>query len=323
MSRAKKNAPPFPMPPPITKEGASQLESLVERRKMAQRARLAAQLAALDAPVEPKAEPVADLSGLLDEARAIFAGIKPADAQAVARDREMRRIRPVLAEAGIKPEHLPALATFAPHPSQLATLAELRRLIGSGLGSIGVLIGPRGTGKTHLAAQLIRDFAERTVADEDALADYIRRRNESPELGSVFMARNPAPSVRTFTTLYLTAARLFGRQKELFSNVGTINGEQRQSEMDKLGTAYDLVIVDELQESADGHEKRIGLGKILTSLCDARYASRLPTILISNHYDPAAPDSLQLISDFLGDSIVSRANQHGGFLIADWPSFRG
>ena len=281
---------------------AEKLESLVALAKERERNRLLAELAALDAPAPPPVRQEAPLGAeWLDGLLAKLASITPATADEVATDRELRRVRPRIAAAGISGEHLREL-TITNARQQLA-LSTIRAKVASGTGAICVLFGPRGTGKTQIAAQIVRDFAERTVREED---DYAYAQKATP---------------RDYSCAYLTAADLFGRMKELYANVGTINAESRAEEMECLAR-LDIVIVDELQESTNASEQRIGFGKILTALCDKRYANRKPTILISNHYDPAKPTSAALVIDFLGDSIVSRAKQYGGFIIADWKSFR-
>lgn len=286
----------------MTPEAAEKLEALVTLAKERERERLLAALAALDAPPAPPKPPEAPLGPeWLEGVLAKLASIPPATAEEVAHDREHRRVRPRISAAGISPEHLRELTIT--HGRQQKSLADIRAKVASGTGAICVLFGPRGTGKTQLAAQIVRDFAERTVREED---DYAYAGKATP---------------REYICSYQTAADLFGRMKELYANVGTIHAEARAEEMECMAR-IDLVIVDELQESAEANEKRIGFGKILAALCDKRYANKKPTILISNHYDPTKPTSAALITGFLGDSIVDRVKQYGCFIVADWKSFR-
>lgn len=241
---------------------------------------------------------------------AMLRGIKPAASEAVARDRELRRVQPRLVECGIAREHLPALDTLRPVPAQLAALARIRETVTRrDGGAIVVLIGPRGTGKTHLVAQIFRDQVEALLRIEDASADFVHT--------------GKRVAVPVLQMHYGKAQSFFQTFKELHGNVGSIRVPELQSRLALLAK-YDLVAIDELQEvPGEQDASRIGFSKILTDIVDQRYAEKRPTILVSNHYDPAHPSDLSQITAFLGDSIVSRLNQYGALIVADWPGFRG
>jgi len=241
---------------------------------------------------------------------AMLAKVTPASAEAVARDRELRRVQPRLVECGIAREHLPALDTLRPVPAQLAALARMRETVTRrDGGAIVVLIGPRGTGKTHLVAQIFRDQVETLLRAEDASADAVHTG-----------VRVAVPALQMH---YGKAQSFFQTFKELHGNVGSIRVPELQARLALLAK-LDLVAIDELQEvPGEADASRVGFSKILTDIVDQRYAEKLPTILVSNHYDPARPSDLSQITAFHGDSIVSRLNQYGALIIADWPGFRG
>lgn len=236
--------------------------------------------------------------------------VQPVSAEAVAADREARRIRPALVECGIAREHLPALATLRPVPEQLAALARIREAVTRrDGGAIVVIIGPRGTGKTHLVAQIFRDQVEALLRIEDASADAVHT--------------GVRVAVPTLQMHYGKAQSFFQTFKELHGNVGSIRVPELQARLALLAK-YDLVAIDELQEvPGEADASRVGFSKILTDIVDQRYAEKRPTILVSNHYDPRNPRDLSAIAVFLGDSIVSRLNQYGALIVADWPGFRG
>ena len=241
---------------------------------------------------------------------AMLAKVTPASAEAVARDREVRRVQPRLVECGIAREHLPALDTLRPVPAQLAALARMRETVTRrDGGAIVVLIGPRGTGKTHLVAQIFRDQVEALLRAEDASADAVHTG-----------VRVAVPALQMH---YGKAQSFFQTFKELHGNVGSIRVPELQARLALLAK-LDLVAIDELQEvPGEADAARVGFSKILTDIVDQRYAEKRPTILVSNHYDPARPSDLSQITAFLGDSIVSRLNQYGALIVADWPGFRG
>lgn len=279
------------------------IDLLALGRDYAQRSREAAVVAA---PVKGP-EPIgADFEKTI---AAMLAAIKPASAAEVAADRDKRRLIPLLVDAGIALEHRASRAAVNRCPKWAASLEKVRATLAGNAGAIVVLIGPRGTGKTQIAAEVARDFAGRQLDAEDASAEAARS------------GRRVSVSVPALAMTYQKAARYFGRCKELYANVGTINAEVRQREIDIL-RGYDLVIFDELQEAADD-DRRVGFGKILTDIVDLRYSAQKPTLLISNHYDEANPKDRSAIEAFLGASIVSRMNQTGGFVVCDWESFRG
>lgn len=72
-----------------------------------------------------------------------------------------------------------------------------------------------------------------------------------------------------------------------------------------------LLVIDECQERGETEWE----SRILRYIVDKRYQDKKDTLLISN----GDADSLKAN---LGDSIVSRCNETGGFKVCDWKSFR-
>jgi DNA replication protein DnaC len=75
---------------------------------------------------------------------------------------------------------------------------------------------------------------------------------------------------------------------------------------------FGLLVIDELQVRGDTSFE----DKVLTHVCDRRYDAILDTILISNQSEADFRESV-------GPSIWSRLSEAGGFIVCDWPSFRG
>lgn len=279
------------------------------------------------APRAKEAESV-NAGDFAKELAAVFGRIAAASPAAVAKDRETRRVLPYLIEAGIAEEHRKNAEAINQQPKWAGALGKVRDKLAENPGAIVALIGPRGTGKSQMAAQLVRDFADRQIAIEDANKD-----SSVAQWNAFEKIRSLCPLIRKFIERrvivplpprcrYLKAAFYFGRNKELYANVGTINAEVREQEIEVL-SQYDLVTFDELQEAAEGDEnRRIGFGKILTDIVDRRYAKQRPTILISNHYDMENPDNFAPIQNFLGASICDRMRQTGGIVVCNWRSFR-
>ena len=89
---------------------------------------------------------------------------------------------------------------------------------------------------------------------------------------------------------------------------------QRKTEaLEGLATAKKakLLIVDEWSELAGSDfEKRT-----MTNIIDHRYDNMLSTVIITNHAPKGAIEAV-------GESIWSRAEETGGVIVCDWPSYR-
>lgn len=73
-----------------------------------------------------------------------------------------------------------------------------------------------------------------------------------------------------------------------------------------------LLVIDECQESSDSP----WAAQTLTYVLDKRYGLMKPTVLIANCLKP------QFVK-LAGSSITDRIKESGGFLMFNWPSFRG
>ena len=250
-------------------------------------------------PAQPAAANGEDIEAAV---AAMLAKITPATAAQVADHREKTRVQPWLRECGFRAEHLAPL----PAPSdqrgreQAAALAKVRARLALHPNAIIALVGPRGTGKTQMAAEIARDYIGRSLASEDALRDW------QPDSGT------PRPCVFTFDLVYRKASSLFIALKEAFGAGGTINAKQLLIDIETLAKV-DFLAIDELQEPPENFLR------ILTDLVDRRYTERRATLLLSNHYDA---EDRGLFSRAIGDSIASRMGQYGGIIECAWPSFR-
>lgn len=150
-------------------------------------------------------------------------------------------------------------------------------------GAIIVLAGPRGTGKTSIAAQIIIDRAW----NEDLLPWH----------------RRPP---------YRKAQKLVNKFKPLYSDFGSIDTESLNASLDSLCKDFHpLVIIDEVNECDDIRVQ----DRILTDLLDRRYSYMVDTILISNK---TAKD----FKATTNDSVLSRISETGRIIACEWASFR-
>ncbi len=149
-----------------------------------------------------------------------------------------------------------------------------------GGGSLFILSGKRGTGKTQMATCIGRLFC-----------------------------LNMQP------VQYYRVADFFMAIKASF------NGEGNESEneiINRLGgrSRYAdnrprLLVLDEMHDRGGSAWEN----RVLNQVVDTRYGAKLDTILITN-------DQGKLLSDKIGPSIVSRADETGGIIECLWDSFR-
>lgn len=173
-------------------------------------------------------------------------------------------------------------------PKQAAMYRKVAGLL-KNRGAIVALIGPRGLGKTTIAAQLAIDEAWRNYRSSI-------RESGPPHHGHV---------------IYRKAAKLITRYKSLFSDYGSIDTEPLLESLDYLCRHQELLVIDELHDCDDQKMKL----RVMTDLIDRRYSMERDTILISNQ----TPDDFAAT---IGDSILSRLNEHGAILSCSWSSFR-
>lgn len=140
-------------------------------------------------------------------------------------------------------------------------------------GSTVLLAGPCGTGKTQLAVNAIGHACRRLQK-----ARY---------------------------------ARLYDIMLELRGAMNSDRGGVNESEILGRYSAFDLLVIDELQERTGSDYESLMLGLLL----DRRYFEARTTILITNlETGPAL--------ELLGPRIVSRMREDGAVVLCNWPSFR-
>lgn len=166
-------------------------------------------------------------------------------------------------------------------PKQYAVVEGLRTLTGTGY--LAVLLGPRGTGKTQMAARLLCD---RFVVKELPDAPFYKAEGSAK---------------------YTVAADFFMDLKGCYQP-----GAQRTEQaVINDHTWIDLLVIDEYHvRSGSAWEDQQ-----LMNLIDRRYREMLDTIIICNL-------DADKFSEMAGASIMSRANETGGIIVCDWPSFR-
>ena len=150
-------------------------------------------------------------------------------------------------------------------------------------GAVFALIGGKGSGKTQLAAMLLRRSIERLEAVRSA-------------------------SNNTFLfAQYRTWGDIAREVKTTFSD------KHDQTEKDIIDhlTAVPLLVVDEIHEGRSTDFE----AALFVSIVDARYRSEKSTILISNQ-------KKQAFSTHVGLSVSDRMREGGGIIECDWESFR-
>lgn len=216
-------------------------------------------------------------------------GVRPMSLDEERAFRWRKYIAPRMAYIGLDERHRKEITDWQ-CPQQEEKFLRVRELC-CGTGAIVALCGPRGTGKTTIAAQLMR---ERVVANH--YWDHFPERREG---------RPPADPGR-----YAKLLRLGGEFKLLFAGFGGINQDAVQERYNSW-TRLELVVIDELHDA----EANAPAMALLVDLCDRRYAARLDTILISNR-------SAEEFAEAVNPSIESRISENGRILKCDWPSWR-
>jgi DNA replication protein DnaC len=172
---------------------------------------------------------------------------------------------------------------------QESVLASVKKLCVN-TGAIVAMVGPRGTGKTSIAAQLA---ADRLWEDwQIALAGERK-------------------GVPCRVTSYRKLGTLVARLKAHYGDFGSIQADQMAASLEHL-CSVECLVIDETHEVQDDSKHK---DRLLTDILDRRYSARRDTVLISN----------QQKAEFmkgLSPSIVSRLIEHGGTIACEWQSFR-
>lgn len=226
------------------------------------------------------------LETLPDEVEAMLARVKPTPAAEYRKHLLQTKIFPTLERWGFDSRFHRELPEM--HPKQQKTYDRtLERM--KGRGAIVALVGERGLGKTSIAAQFALSVA--WANHEESLKE-----SGSPRIQCV---------------LYKKCAKLIARFKPLYADFGSIDIESLMESLDNLCRNQQFLVIDEVHDCGDMKFTN----KVLTDLIDRRYSSCRDTILIANQTGQAFAESI-------GDSILSRLNEHGAILECKWPSYR-
>lgn len=163
----------------------------------------------------------------------------------------------------------------------LAAFEEAKKVIANG--GFVALLGPRGPGKTQMAAEIARN------------GDY-------PEDGPGVNHRHGK------TALYRRAMDIFLDLRH--ANKNHVQSSEKEV-LDQLASVG-LLVIDEFQERGESEWEN----RVIKNLIDKRYAAERPTIVIANM-------KRQDMFAALGESIVDRARENGKSIEFTWPSYRG
>jgi len=156
-------------------------------------------------------------------------------------------------------------------------------------GGIVMFHGPRGPGKTRMAAEIAR--MSRFPADEV--------KGKGPD---------GAPQAIKRTAVYRTAMEFFVEVRSSYNRTSDVTEKAIIDFLANVG----LLVLDELQERGDTKFE----DRLLTHLIDRRYGAMLPTILIANY-------TKEEFTAALGQSVISRYQECGQRFEFTWSSYRG
>jgi DNA replication protein DnaC len=174
------------------------------------------------------------------------------------------------------------------HKAHRAAYDDMRSHL-RGKGAVIALIGPRGLGKTTLAAQFAIETAWRN------------RIEATKEDGPRFIQH----------VVYRKTASLLARYKPIFSDFGSIETETLMESLDFLCRQQEFLVIDELHECDDMKVKN----RLITDIVDRRYSACRDTVIIANQ-------TAEEFAASAGDSIMSRLSEHGCIIPCSWPSYR-
>ena len=112
---------------------------------------------------------------------------------------------------------------------------------------------------------------------------------------------------RKKTFRYVTAYEMFSSIKETYRDDSQIS----EDVVMRYLINPELLVIDELNEA----NRTTWEGHVLTHLVDIRYQKERDTLLVSNY-------RRDQFDDAVGDSIVSRIEETGGYIECRWGSFR-
>jgi DNA replication protein DnaC len=201
------------------------------------------------------------------------------------------QIAPCMGAAGLPERHRVKITDWKCKPQQ--RVFERVSSMCNGKGAVIALIGHRGTGKTTIPAQIIRERVEAEHAWDMATEEQ-----------RATMSRPKHPG------RYIKLLRLGAAFKPLFAEFGSINGPELAEHLSRW-VSLPFLVIDEIHEVDDmkTHDR------LLVDLIDRRYARKRDTIIIDNREEAEFRAKTN-------PSILSRISEHGMIIPCEWKSWR-
>jgi len=232
-----------------------------------------------------------DFSGLEKQLAEMRARFKPMSEEEYQKRTWDKIIVPELETLGIPSEHRKKIEKWG-NTAQEKVFREVRGICQLKQGSIVALVGNRGTGKTTIPIQIMRERAEYWHKFYNATSAE-RQGWEAP------LDRG----------MYIKLLRLSSMFKPMFADFGTT--QTVLPELLENWSRVPLLVIDELHEVDDLKTTY----RFLTDLLDRRYGNKVPTVIISNH-------SGEQFTKTLNPSCLSRISQYGKIIECKWKSWR-